>query len=111
SGFIGEQQLGLIDERASDGHALLLPARKLRRLMVEPIRQADAFEQLAGAGPAIAAAVRRMRIGKRHGDIIERGDARQQVEILKDETELVIAQEGSLFERQRGDLLAVEPVL
>src|ERR1700674_5471005 len=39
-GLIREDQLGLIDERARDGHALLLAAGKLRRKMRQPVAQA-----------------------------------------------------------------------
>jgi len=40
-GFVGENQLGLVNEGASDSHALLLAARKLRGKMRQAIAQAD----------------------------------------------------------------------
>ena len=36
---------GLVDQGAGDGHALLLAAGQLRRLVVQPVAQADALEQ------------------------------------------------------------------
>ena len=47
--LVGQQDRRMIDERAGDGHALLLPAGKLRRLVVEPLAQADAFQEQIGA--------------------------------------------------------------
>src|SRR5262249_35826441 len=43
--LVGQQYLGLVRERARDGHALLFTARKLRRVMMRPVTQADFVEQ------------------------------------------------------------------
>ena len=50
-GFVGEQKLRLVDERADDGHALAFAAGELAGAMVEPLAQADAFQEaLRGRG-------------------------------------------------------------
>ena len=41
-GLVGQNQLRLIDQRARDGHALLLAAGKLRGNMVQAVAQAHA---------------------------------------------------------------------
>jgi hypothetical protein len=40
-GFVRKQNGGLARQRARDGHALLLAAGKLRRVMVAPVRHSD----------------------------------------------------------------------
>ena len=53
--LVGEQDLGLADQRAGDRHALLLAARELRRAMAGAIGQPDRGQR--AAAPASAAAV------------------------------------------------------
>jgi hypothetical protein len=40
-GFVGKHQRRLVGQSASNGDALLLAARELRRAMLEPLRQAE----------------------------------------------------------------------
>ena len=47
--FIGEQEFGLVDERADDGDALAFPAGKFARPMVEALGEADTFEEAMSA--------------------------------------------------------------
>src|SRR5258708_21924193 len=47
-GLVRKNQLGLIDERASDSHALLLAAGELRGKMCEAVTQAHAMERITG---------------------------------------------------------------
>ena len=49
-GFVGEQQLRLVDERADDGHALTFATTELSGTMMQSFREADAFEQPFSAG-------------------------------------------------------------
>ena len=44
-GLVGEHQRGVIDQGPSDGHALLLAARHLRRLVAGAIREPDAVQE------------------------------------------------------------------
>src|SRR5688572_12250590 len=45
-GLVGEQDRGLARERAGDGHALLLAAGELRRVVVHSVRHADALKRM-----------------------------------------------------------------
>ena len=47
--LVGEEHPRPVDQRPGDGHALLFAAGKLRRLVVDAIRQADFLEQLGCA--------------------------------------------------------------
>ena len=58
-GSSASTRAGLIDQRAGDGHALLLPAGHLRGLVLGAIGQADAVQQSAAPAPGFA--VRRPR--------------------------------------------------
>src|SRR5205085_8160492 len=44
-GLVEEQDLRLVGERARNRHALLLPARKLRRVLLTMLFEVDEFEQ------------------------------------------------------------------
>ena len=46
-GFVAEQELGIADDRARDGDALLLPARQLARVVGAALFEPDQFEHLA----------------------------------------------------------------
>ena len=68
--LVGEQQRRLRDERARDRHALLLAARQLARLVIQPLAEPHALERLRGELPRVlpaaacdrrAAAARRSR--------------------------------------------------
>ena len=48
-GLVGQQDGGVVDQRARDGHALLLAAGEPARQRVRLVRQAHLLEQLAGA--------------------------------------------------------------
>ena len=81
SGFIGEENFGTIDERASNGGALLLTPGKLAGAMTTPLVEADAREGFANAGGAVAA----VDFGEteRELDIFLEGHAREEIEGLK----------------------------
>src|SRR6185503_7150218 len=88
--LIREQQRGLVNQRPRDGHALLLPARKLRRLVIHAVAQSDALEQGLGASAAFALGKMSGSIGQRHEDLIEGRGAWEQIKALKYETDLPI---------------------
>ena len=46
--FVGQQQARIVDQRARDGDALLLPARQLPRMMIEPVAKPDLLKPLPG---------------------------------------------------------------
>src|SRR5262249_29730181 len=98
--LVGQQYLGLVRERARDGHALLFTARKLRRVMMRPVTQADFVEQR----PRAAAGLGDAHDLHRREDVFvgrERGD---QVERLKDEADQPAAQLGQFVLGHSGDL-------
>ena len=104
--FIREQNRGIDRQRARNGDALALPARQLVRKMIRPRGQADQLEQLARPIvdflPWPAAQVERQR------HILEAGQARQEVEELKYEAELVAADGRQSIVRQAVQAQAVE---
>jgi hypothetical protein len=86
------------DRRARDGDALLLAARELGRPVIAPILQPDGGDELLepfAVGLATADP-------QRQGDVLLRGQDRQEVVGLKDEADLVPP--------QQGQLVIVEPV-
>ena len=86
---------GSTDERAGDRDALLLAARELARQVLGAVGEADLAEQRARAVAQLVAA------GARSGasaelDVLERGERRDQVELLEDEAERAQPQLGEL---------------
>src|SRR6185436_2178087 len=85
--LVREQQGRTIGERAGNRDALHLPARQLRRTVIDPPRQADVLEELARPGAAVA--LRRAGFGLRQLDVLPRGEHRQQEEALEHEADPV----------------------
>ena len=77
--LVGEDQRRARRGRAGDGDALLLAARKLRRVMGQAVAEADRFELGGGARPGVGLAGQL----ERGGDVFLRGHRRQQVEGLQ----------------------------
>ena len=102
--LIGEDELGLIDERASDGDALLLASGKLRGEMREAISEPDAPEgfgglMLVGHGVEIL----------REHDVFERREIGDEVELLEYEADFLRAHAIQLGSRDIGDVVSIEP--
>ena len=93
--LVGEEQRRLGDDRARDRDALLLAAGELAGRVLLPAGQARPT-------PSAARASRRRSLGRdaaidqRQLDVLERRGARQQVEALEDEAEIVPAKERAL---------------
>ena len=92
--LVGQDHLGAVHERAGDGDALLLAAGQLRGQVVPPRAEPDGVQELGGAGAAF---------GRRHGggrrgrlDVLARGQGRDQVELLEDESDRVAPQAREL---------------
>ena len=78
-------------------------------MMVEPIAEADECELLVSP----IAPFHRGNAGsveERELDIFERGGAGEEIEVLEDEAEAAIANEGALIGSESGDLFAREHV-
>ena len=101
-GLVGQQQPGMVDQRAGQCHALLLAAAQLAGPMVAAILQAHFAEPLCR---------RRERLGfaqaasqQRHGDVFQSRELRQQVMKLPDVADLAIAEGRALARRKLGDV-------
>ena len=109
--LVGENQRRLIDQRARNRDALLLPARQLIRMMVRALAEAHRFQRGHGARVPLGRFHRLVRVEQRQLDVIERRGARQQVEPLKHEPDLVVAHFGELVAAELGDVASVEEIL
>jgi hypothetical protein len=95
-GFVGEDEFGLIDEGAGDGGAEFFAAGELPGKVAEARGEADGFEELAGAlfgggggfGPIAGEAW--------DEDVFEDGELREEVVLLENEAEGVVAEGGGL---------------
>ena len=86
-GSSARMSLGLVDERARDGDALLLAARELARVMVE--RAPSPTRSSAPCARAHRArVVPTPGVDERQLDVLERAGAREQVEALEHEAEV-----------------------
>ncbi len=108
--LVGQQKLRPVHERACNGDALLLTAGHLARLVMHPLRQPHAFQEGRAAVELLAVVDAGRRISQRHGHLVERGGPREQVEALKDEADLTIAQMGPLVGVVLRNLLVLEPI-
>src|SRR5580765_8657351 len=86
SGFIGKDQLRLIDQRPGDGDALLFAAGKLRRKVRQSVAEPDAFQGIGGLR-FIRDAVEILR----QHDIFKRAEIRYEMKLLKDESNFFCA--------------------
>ena len=105
--FVGEQQRRRIDQRARDNDTSLLAAGHAARIGVGAVLQADAREQIVGPRarrPWVHGAAEQ----RRNGDIVDRGEVRQQARKLEDEANMAGAEGGSLRLGKRPDIGAVE---
>ena len=93
---------GSTDERPRDRDALLLAAGQVRRQMVGALGEPHLAEQLQRAG-AIAAGRDEL-----HLDVLDRGQRRDQVELLEDEAECAQPQLGELVVAELREVAALE---
>ena len=107
-GLVGEDQLGIVDQRARDGDALLLASGKLRGTMIRARAKPDLLQLLHRAGTTLRR--RDAAVEQRQLDVFQRRRARQQVELLEHESDRAVADAGQLVGGEPGDVLAVEPV-
>ena len=108
-GLVGQQDGGLVDERARDRHALPLAAGELRWAVVHAQSQAHRLQRLAG--PLAPLAGGHAGIDERKLHVVQRRGARQQVEGLEHEPDFAVADVGELIVAQVAHQLLVQPVL
>ena len=99
--LVAEQQLRLLRERARDRDALRLAARELGRQVVRLRGEPDELEQLLRCERRLAGEVRG------EGDVLERGEVRQQVRALEDVGDPVRAHRAARRAVERGERPAV----
>ena len=85
--LVAEKDAGVGHECASDGYALLLTAGKEANLGVDFIAHRDESESTLGARDTLGCRLPAQE--QRDGDVLERRQSGQQVELLEDEPDLV----------------------
>jgi energy-coupling factor transporter ATP-binding protein EcfA2 len=88
--LIRKQDGGRPSQRAGDSDTLLLTAGELRGIVAKAMRHADAAQRLIDAAFALGGG-HAGTIGERELDIFIDGEIADQIETLKDETNLLIA--------------------
>src|SRR3990167_1551178 len=108
-GLVGEQQRRLHDHGTGDGDALTLAAGQLRRAMPNPVTEVQPLHQARAAALALG----RLDTGQEHRqfDILQGGQARDQVVGLEHETDMAAAQFGPADLVQARGGFIVQPVL
>ncbi|GAV33962.1 hypothetical protein ROTAS13_01622 [Roseomonas sp. TAS13] len=111
--LVRHQQLRLAGERHGDHHALVLPARQLVRIGIQPppgVGHADPVEQPLGlgpGGPAGHAAMQGQHLGDLPADAVDGVQAARRV--LEDHGDAAAAHPVQHRRRGAQDLLAIEP--
>src|SRR5204863_9179570 len=89
--FVRQQHFGIIDQRASNRHALLLTARKLAWMMIFAAAKSDRRKDAISFFAKLRICQAMRAIKQRQLDILPRRRARQKIKTLKDETDFAIA--------------------
>src|SRR5262249_47134209 len=107
--LVGEDEARPIDQGAGDRDPLPLSSGELGGQVPGATAEPDALESgertVAALAPADAA------VAERQADVLGRGEARQQVEALEDEADLLAAEPREPVGRDRVDRSAAEAVL
>lgn len=100
--FIGKHDVRAGRGGARKCNALLFATRKLRWVMLGPVRQADRLQLLGGALERVAVPGQ----FQRRGDVLDRCHRGNQVEGLKDDTEMVPPQPRELILVHGGKIMS-----
>ena len=104
--LVGQQQTGVRDDRAGNGRALLLAAGDLIRIFFQQLRDAELRRD--GLEPCAKLALRHAREHERQIDVVLDREGVEQVELLKDEAEIVAAEGGAVGLADGREVFAVE---
>src|SRR5579863_24407 len=102
-GFVGQDQLRLIDEGARDAYPLLFAAGEFGGQMLQPVAQPDGTQSI-GCLMLLRQAVKVLR--EHH--VLERRQIRHQVMLLEDKSQFFGAETSPLGRGKRGQVLAVD---
>src|SRR5712692_3954163 len=104
--LVGKDHAWLVPESPRDRNALLLAAGEVGRKMRQPVGQPDFREQCLGP----RAERRPAQVGRSHGrfDVLERGERRDEIELLEDEAERAETQLCELAVSEPLQLTALE---
>lgn len=107
SGFVGQQDRGLMDEGAGEGGALHLAAGELMRAVVGAIGESDGGEEFAGSLPAEGIGPAGEQEGEE--DVFLDGQRGEEVKELEHKTDLEASKGGEfgIVERVEGVSLEV----
>src|SRR5262245_31252653 len=101
--LVGQNKIGVGDDSAGDGDALLLTAGELARQMAQAVTQPDQVQRRRRVLHTLAL----LQIGQlqRQFDVLESGHHRDQVEGLKDESDMLISPMRHLAVAQAAQVL------
>jgi len=108
-GLIAQQHLGAIGERARNADALLLPARKLRRIFIALVSQTHQCQQFINARFDLRIS-QFTGDAQRHGHVLRDRARTQKIEMLKDHAD-ALTQGAQAFVAERRDFFAIDPNL
>ena len=95
-------------QRSRHGDALLLAARKLRRIVLNAMRHAHAFQRIVHA--LLALGRRHSAVGERQFDVLIHREVADQVEGLENEADFAIADARAFAELEILHRLAVQNI-
>ena len=102
--FVSEENLGPIDKRARQRHALLFTAGKLRGIMREPFAQTDAFEQSHRLVAHLLLAAQ----FERYHHVLHCRERGEQLKVLEDEADGFVANTRAPVLIERAEVNACE---
>ena len=105
-GFVENQNLRAADDRARDGHSLLLSSGKFYGQDIAPAFQANNIEVFSCFGDGLVPVP--LLKDQRDGDILSRGQSRKKVIVLKHKPDCIQAEIGQLVVVHRPDIRAID---
>ena len=106
SGLVREQQARMVGERPRDGDTLHFAAGQLRRTVISALGEAHVLEQLEAAAASIVSG--HTGLGLRQFHVLGGRQHREEIEALKNKSDLPQAQHTPRPVVERRDVLAVE---
>jgi hypothetical protein len=104
--LVREQQPRFHRQRSRNRYPLLLTARQLVRKMVRSIGERHRLQELVGAGSGDGRTL--AGDSQRQGDVVSRVEFIEKVMVLKDESDIPVAQVGTGLSVEKLDIIAVE---